>query len=83
MARVGADGEAEALAKPYASRCMGAGRLMAGFILVEPPGVATDEGLKDWLERVLAYVEQLPPKTAKRSKPWPRTTTVSFLGERQ
>src|SRR6266702_2977125 len=38
MARIGAAAEPAALAKPYAAPCLGSGRRMAGFILVEPPG---------------------------------------------
>src|SRR5712692_11812686 len=41
MARVGAAAEPTALAKPHAAPCLGAGRRMAVFILVEPPGVAS------------------------------------------
>jgi TfoX/Sxy family transcriptional regulator of competence genes len=65
MARIGAAAEPAALAKPYAAPCLGAGRRMAGFILVEPPGVASGGDLEGWLGLALAYVEQLPPKKAK------------------
>src|SRR6266852_6670488 len=56
MARVGAAAEPAALAKPHAAPCLGAGRRMAGFILVEPPGVASGSDLEDWLSLALAYV---------------------------
>jgi hypothetical protein len=62
MVRVGADQEAEALQRPFAGRCLGAGRPMAGFILVSPEGVADDGDLEGWLGRALAYVSQLPAK---------------------
>jgi TfoX/Sxy family transcriptional regulator of competence genes len=68
MVRVGAAAEAEALAKPHATPCLGAGRPMAGFIMVAPPGVAADADLEDWLGRALQYVETLPPKEAKPRK---------------
>jgi TfoX/Sxy family transcriptional regulator of competence genes len=68
MARVGAEREPEALSRPFAARCMGAGRPMAGFILVQPPGVAADTDLKEWLDRALAYVERLPPKPKTSSR---------------
>lgn len=68
MARVGAAAEPAALAKPHAAPCLGAGRRMAGFILVEPPGVASGGDLEDWLSLALAYVEQLPPKKAKPAR---------------
>jgi TfoX/Sxy family transcriptional regulator of competence genes len=65
MARVGAVAEPAALAKPHAGPCLGAGRRMAGFILVKPPGIASGGDLEGWLRLALAYVEQLPPKKAK------------------
>ena len=68
MARVGAAAEHTALAKPHAAPCLGAGRRMAGFILVEPPGVASGSDLEDWLSLALAYVERLPPKKAKPAR---------------
>jgi hypothetical protein len=66
MARVGAAGEPDALARPYATRCLGAGRPMRGFILVAPRGVASDTDLGGWLDRALRYVEELPPKNRCR-----------------
>jgi TfoX/Sxy family transcriptional regulator of competence genes len=65
MVRVGAAAEATALAEPHAAPCLGAGRPMTGFIMVEPPGVASGGDLESWLGLALAYVEQLPPKKAK------------------
>jgi TfoX/Sxy family transcriptional regulator of competence genes len=68
MVRVGAAAEVEALAKPHAVPCLGAGRPMAGFILVAPPGVATDADLENWLDCALVYVEKLQPKKAKPAR---------------
>ena len=68
MVRVGAAAEAEALAKPHATPCLGAGRPMAGFIMVASPGLVADADLKDWLGRALRYVEALPPKEPKPGK---------------
>lgn len=65
MIRVGAAAEEAALTKPHAARCLGAGRPMAGFILVGPSGITRDADLNDWVHRALAYVELLPPKKAK------------------
>lgn len=65
MARVGADAEPVALKKPYAAPCLGAGRRMAGFILVEPQGLATDAQLAGWLEMAIAYVGSLPSNEPK------------------
>lgn len=68
MARVGAEGEPAALKKRYAAPCLGAGRRMAGFILVEPKGVATDADLAAWLNMALAYVSELPAKASKSAQ---------------
>ncbi len=38
MVRVGAAAESEALKRPLVARCLGAGRPMAGFLLVDPQG---------------------------------------------
>ncbi|MHB1199661.1 MAG: TfoX/Sxy family protein [Polaromonas sp.] len=65
MVRVGKDAEPMALAKPAASRCTGAGRPMAGFIMVEPDGVSDDEKLSTWLKMALVYVSTLPAKEGK------------------
>ncbi|MBN8501352.1 MAG: TfoX/Sxy family protein [Sphingomonadales bacterium] len=62
MVRVGAEAEADALGRPHATRCFGAGRPMAGFIMVAPPGIEDDKALREWLDRALVYVRKLPPK---------------------
>ncbi len=68
MVRVGAAAEPEALRRPFVARCLGAGRPMAGFLLVEPDGVASDADLHAWLDLALAYVGGLPPKKSKPRK---------------
>jgi len=67
MARVGADAGPSALTMPHATACLGAGRRMAGFILVDHAGIATDAELTAWLHMALAYVAQLPAKVSKPS----------------
>lgn len=71
MARVGAAAESDALARPFATRCLGAGRPMAGFILVDPRALTSEAELRVWVQMALDYVGQLPPKepNARRSKP--------------
>jgi TfoX/Sxy family transcriptional regulator of competence genes len=68
MVRVGAAAEPEALKRPLVARCLGAGRPTAGFLLVEPQGVASDADLRAWLDLALAYVGDLPPKNAEPRK---------------
>lgn len=43
------------------------GRRTAGFILVDPPGIASPGGLKRWVERGLGVAAGLPPKKAQAS----------------
>ncbi len=62
MARVRKDAEPEALARPFARPCLGTGRPMAGFIMVEHQGLADDTSLANWVSLARAYVESLPPK---------------------
>ena len=68
MVRVGAAAEPEALKRPFVARCLGTGRAMAGFLLVEPRGIVADADLRSWLDLALAYVGALPPKPAKPKK---------------
>ena len=51
MARVGADGEDDALAQPHARPMDFTGRPMTGFVFVAAEGVATDEAAQAWVER--------------------------------
>ena len=62
MARVGADGEDDALAQPHARPMDFTGRPMTGFIQIAAEGVATEEQVQPWVERALAFVTTLPPK---------------------
>jgi TfoX/Sxy family transcriptional regulator of competence genes len=68
MVRVGAAGEPAALASPFATRCLGAGRPMAGFVLIEPRGLEDDGDLVRWLAMARVYVEPLPEKPPKNKK---------------
>jgi hypothetical protein len=76
MARVGAAQEAEALRRPHAAPCAGTGRPMAGFVMVSPPGLATEAALDGWLDLALAYVTTLPAKAdgGASRKPGKRAT---------
>ncbi len=83
MVRVGAEAEAKALESPHAAPCLGAGRRMAGFIMIEPEGLTRDAELKRWLSMARTYVETLPPKlktlrgsAPKQRQPAKRRTTT-------
>jgi TfoX/Sxy family transcriptional regulator of competence genes len=62
MVRVGKEAEAAALSQPFARPCLGTGRPMAGFVMVESAGFAESTALSRWLEMARAYVSRLPPK---------------------
>lgn len=62
MVRVGKAAHAEALAKPHARPMDFTGRPMAGFVLVEPGGYASDADLAGWIGMALTFVGTLPPK---------------------
>ena len=62
MLRVGAGAE-ELLEKPHVRPMDFTGRPMKGFVFVSPEGVATDATLEEYVERALAFVGTLPPKS--------------------
>lgn len=64
MVRVGAEGEAAALARPAAQPCMGTGRRMTGFVMVGYEGLKKPNDVASWLKAALAYVTTLPAKPA-------------------
>ena len=72
MVRVGVAAEAQALESPFARPCMGAGRKMPGFVMVEPGGLSNSADLKSWVAMARAYVETLPPKVLKKPVKEPR-----------
>lgn len=65
MVRVGAAAEPLVLESPHASPCLGTGRPMAGFIMINPAGLAKDGDLKHWIGLARVYVEKLPAKPEK------------------
>ncbi len=66
LVRVGPD-VFQALAKePHARTVkMGGGRMMTGFVYVDPPGIASDAQLKAWVGRALVFVATLPGSASK------------------
>lgn len=62
MARVGAERHDEALAKPHARIMDFSGRPMRGYVYVDPPGIANEAQLREWVELSLAFVDTLPAK---------------------
>lgn len=68
MVRVGAAAEERALESPHAKPCMGTGRRMPGFIMIDHSGIANDRDLKRWIAMARAFVETLPAKKKTKSK---------------
>jgi TfoX-like protein len=66
MARVGAEGEEDALAQEHARPMDFTGRPMTGFVFVGAPAVAGDAGVAAWVTRALSYTSTLPPKRPTR-----------------
>lgn len=58
-------GMGDALLEPHTSGFdpMNTGKPMTGWVVVDPAGIATDEQLKDWLDRALAAI---PPGAKKK-----------------
>ena len=65
------DGTADALLEPHTSGFdpMDTGKPMTGWVVVAAPGIATDEQLKEWLDRAVAAIplgaKKKPPKKRK------------------
>ena len=66
MARVGPDAYPDALEQPHVRKMDFTGRPMAGYVFVDPPGIAHDDDLAQWLRVCTTFVQSLPPKRAKR-----------------
>ncbi len=63
VARIGWEEYETALAQPHVSEFDFTGRPMRGWVVVEAEGIEEDEQLAEWLQRSLAFVEKLPPKS--------------------
>jgi TfoX/Sxy family transcriptional regulator of competence genes len=62
IVRVGPAKYAEALSRPHTHVFDMTGRPMAGWIMVEPQGCASESGLKAWVDQGLAFAKTLPAK---------------------
>jgi TfoX/Sxy family transcriptional regulator of competence genes len=62
MLRVGAEKYEEALDRPHARIMDFSGRPMRGYVYVDPPGIATEPQLREWVELSLDFVDTLPAK---------------------
>ena len=62
IARLGSEQAALAKDEPNVVEFDITGRPMKGWVMVEPEGIETDEQLRNWIEKSLAFVAALPPK---------------------
>lgn len=62
MVRVGADDRERALAEPHVRPMRLGGRVLSGFVCVDPAGFAADEALAWWVQRGLDFVASLPAR---------------------
>lgn len=62
IVRVGADGYEDALKLPHAREMDFTGKPMRGFVVVSAEGIASDDGLDNWVQRGLQFALSLPPK---------------------
>ncbi len=62
MLRLGEKEAAEALAQPHARPMDFTGRPMKGMVFVDPAGTASEEDLRGWVQRAVAFVSTLPAK---------------------
>ncbi len=62
MVRVGKEAHDEAMARPHARIMDFSGRPMRGYVYVDPPGIASEAQLREWIELGLAFVDTLPAK---------------------
>lgn len=63
VVRVGPDAYEDALAQPHARTMDFTGRPLTGFVYVSPDGHDTPADLRAWIDRGLAFVRTLPPKS--------------------
>lgn len=63
IVRVGPDQNDSALSRPFTRSFMGVpGKPMAGWVVVEPGGIAADQDLQEWIKLGIEYTMSLPEK---------------------
>jgi hypothetical protein len=74
MLRVGAAGEADALAQPHARPMDFTHRPMTGMVYVAQSGIRTAAALRGWIDRCLVFVATLPAKKPAKARVTARAT---------
>lgn len=62
IVRIDRDEREAILSEPHTRPADMNGRVMKGWALVEPDGIATESDLKSWVDRAAAYAATLPAK---------------------
>lgn len=78
MVRVGPEQYPDALKRPHVRPMDFTGRPLKGMVYVAPEGVKSNDALRRWVERGLAFVKSAPPAgntTRERTLPAKKRTT--------
>ncbi|MBT3189021.1 MAG: TfoX/Sxy family protein [Anaerolineae bacterium] len=62
IVRVGKEDYGEALTRPHTRVFDTTGRVMNGWVMVNPAGTADEDDLSAWVEQGIKFVLTLPPK---------------------
>lgn len=62
MVRVGKENHDDALAQPHTRPMDFTGKSMTGFVYVDAPGIESDDDLRAWVARGVAFAGSLPEK---------------------
>ena len=68
MARVGPDVLPELMTREGAEQMVNAGRIMKGYLFIEPEGYDTDDDLEFWIDRCLDFNPQAKASKKKKKK---------------
>lgn len=62
MVRVPHDDTETLLAEPHAGPMVMRDKEMKGWLLIDPAGCTTEDEVRPWVDRAVAFVRTLPPK---------------------
>jgi hypothetical protein len=72
LLRVGKELQSQALARPGTRRMEMRGRVMEGYVYVDPP--VAPGTVREWVDMARAFVGTLPPKTKAKRQPAKKKT---------
>jgi TfoX/Sxy family transcriptional regulator of competence genes len=81
LVRIGKDGHQSALRRKGARPMEMRGRVMEGYVYVDPP--LTGAAVKEWTELALDFVRTLPPKAGRAKAGKPKRTRGMAKGKRR